>query len=179
MFGIPLHPLVVHFPVVLVVLLPISVLVALWVIGKGATPRKAWAVPMAVAAALTLSAFVATRTGELEEDRVERVVGDDALHAHEEAGERFLVLSGVLLLVAAAGFAPRTVGRAARLVTAAGAVALIAAGVQVGHSGGSLVYRHGAASAYAQPSPRTGDEAADITRLDEENEEERERGRRR
>ena len=139
MFGIPLHPLVVHFPIVLAVLLPISVVVALWAIRKGATPRRVWSVPVAIAAALTLSAWVATQTGESQEDRVERVVARGALHGHEESAERFLVLSGVLVLVAAAGLASGTVGRAARLVTAAGAVGVVAAGVQVGHSGGVLV----------------------------------------
>ena len=152
MLGIPLHPLVVHFPIVLSILLPISVLVVLWTIRKGATPRKAWAVPLAMAAALTLSAFVATETGENEEDRVEEVVARRAIHGHEEAAERFLMLSGVLLVVAAGGLLPRTAGRAARLVTAAGALGLVAAGVQVGHSGGTLVYREGAASAYVDPS---------------------------
>lgn len=152
MLGIPLHPLVVHFPIVLSVLLPLSVLVALRTIRKGATPRRAWLVPLAIAAALSLSAFAATQTGENEEDRVERVVGESALHGHEEAGERFLVMSGVLVLVAAAGLVSGTVGRAARLVTAGGAVALVVAGVQVGHSGGELVYRDGAASAYVQPA---------------------------
>lgn len=151
MFGIPLHPLVVHFPIVLAVLLPISIVVALWAIRKGATARRVWSVPVAVAAALTLSAWVATQTGESQEDRVERVVARGALHGHEEAAERFLVLSGVLVLVAAAGLARGTVGRAARFVTAAGAVGLMAAGAQVGHSGGVLVYRHGAASAYTDP----------------------------
>lgn len=150
--GIPLHPLVVHFPVVLAVLLPISVLVALWAIRRGTTPRSAWALPLVVAAALTVSAWVATETGEHEEDRVEQVVGDAAMHGHEEAAERFLVLSGVLLLVAAVGLAPRTVGEAARILTAVGAFGLLAAGVQVGHSGGELVYRHGAASAYSGPA---------------------------
>ncbi|HEX5830583.1 MAG TPA: DUF2231 domain-containing protein [Gemmatimonadaceae bacterium] len=148
MFGIPLHPLVVHFPIVLSVLLPISVVVALWYIRKGTTPRRAWAVPLAMAAALTLSSWLATQTGESEEDRVEQVVIEDIIHDHEEAGERFLVLSGVLLLVAAAGLLPRSAGQGARLVTAAGALGLVAAGVRVGHSGGELVYRHGAASAY-------------------------------
>ena len=152
MLGIPLHPLVVHFPIVLSTLLPISVLVALWSIRKGATPRKVWAVPLALAAALTLSAFVATETGENEEERVEEVVARRAIHGHEEAAERFLMLSGVLLAVAAGGLLPRTAGRAARLVTAAGALGLVAAGVQVGHSGGTLVYREGAASAYVDPS---------------------------
>ena len=151
MFGIPLHPLVVHFPIVLAVLLPISVVIALLVIRKGATPRRVWSVPVAVAAALTLSAWVATQTGESQEDRVERVVARGALHGHEEAAERFLVLSGVLVVVAAAGLARGTVGHAARLVTAAGALGMVAAGVQVGHSGGLLVYREGAASAYTGP----------------------------
>lgn len=159
MFGIPLHPLVVHFPIVLVVLLPISVVIALWAVRKGATLRRAWAVPLAFAAALTLSAWVALQTGEAQEERVEDVVGDAVLHGHEEAAERFLVLSGVLLLVAAAGMIPGTVGRAARFVTAAGALGLVAAGAQVGHSGGALVYRHGAASAYATQEPPGGPDA--------------------
>jgi hypothetical protein len=151
MFGIPLHPLVVHFPVVLALLLPISIGVALVVIRKGATPRRVWSVPLALAAALVLSAWAATQTGESQEERVERVVARGALHAHEEAAERFLVLAGVLTLVAAGGLIRGTVGRAARLVTAAGAVGVLAAGAQVGHSGGLLVYRHGAASAYTNP----------------------------
>ena len=153
MFGIPLHPLVVHFPVVLAVLLPISVVVALLLIRKGATARGVWSVPVAIATALAVSAWVATQTGESQEDRVERVVSKGALHGHEEAAERFLVLSGVLVLVTAAGLARGTLGRAARLVTAAGAVGIVVAGAQVGHSGGLLVYRHGAASAYADPLP--------------------------
>ncbi len=158
MSGIPLHPLVVHFPIVLVVLLPISIAVALWVIRKAATPRRVWSVPLALATALAVSAWVATRTGESQEDRVENVVARGALHGHEEAAERFLVLSGVLVLVTAAGLARGTVGRAARLVSAAGALGLVAAGVQVGHSGGLLVYREGAANAYANPTAtRSGD----------------------
>ena len=152
MFGIPMHPLVVHFPVVLVVLLPISIVIVLWAIRKGATARRVWAVPLALAAALALSAWAATETGEAQEDKVERVVARGALHGHEEAAERFLVLSGVLTLVVAAGLAPGLVGRAARIVSAVGAVGLVAAGVQVGHSGGLLVYREGAASAYTNPA---------------------------
>lgn len=160
MAGMPLHPLIVHFPIVLAVLLPISALVALWAIRKGATARRAWAVPLALAAALAGSAYVATETGEGDEERVEDIVGDRAMHGHEEAAERFLLLSGVVLLVAGAGLLPRTVGQAARLVATAGALGLVAAGVQVGHSGGTLVYEHGAASAYAGTAGGEGVAAA-------------------
>ena len=162
--GVPLHPLVVHFPIVLAVLLPIFALAALWAIRKGTTPGRAWTLPLAVAAALTVSAYVAGETGEREEDRVERVVTRGAVHSHEEAAERFLVLSGVLLLVASVGLVPRTVGEAARLLTTVGALGLLAAGVQVGHSGGVLVYRHGAASAYVADDARaTGEPGAVAT----------------
>ena len=158
MLGVPLHPLVVHFPVVLAVLFPISIVVALWVIRKGATVRRVWSVPVAFAAALALSAWVAIQTGETQEDRVEDVVSRGALHGHEEAADRFLVLSGVLVLVAAGGLVRGNVGRAARLVSAIGAVGVLGAGVQVGHSGGLLVYREGAASAYANTVPGTNGE---------------------
>jgi uncharacterized membrane protein len=148
----PLHPIVVHFPVVLVVLLPVFALGALLVIRRGAAARPVWALPLAVAAALTLSAWVAIQTGEQEEDRVERIVGEAALHTHEEAAERFLVLSAVLLVVAGVGMAGGTAGSAARMVATVGSLGLVLAGIQVGGTGGDLVYRHGAASAYQQAS---------------------------
>lgn len=159
MFGIPLHPLVVHFPIVLVVLLPIVAGIALWAIRRGSSVRRAWLAPLAVGVALTASAFVAVRTGSAQEDRVERVVPEGAIDGHEEAAERFLVLSGALVLVAAAGLARGTIGQAGRLLTTVGALGLVAAGVQVGHSGGTLVYRDGAASAYATPSSAAAEQS--------------------
>lgn len=149
-----------HFPIVLTFLLPISIVAALWAVRKGTPPRRGWSFPVIVAAALAVSAFVASRTGESEEERVERVVTENAIETHEEAAERFVVLSGVLLVVSLAGFLPRTVGQAARIVTTAGALGLVAAGVQVGHSGGTLVYREGAASAYTNAAAPAGERAS-------------------
>lgn len=152
MFDIPLHPVVVHFPIVLSVLLPVIALVALRAIRRGAPPRAAWGIPLAFAAALAVSSYVALKTGENEEDTAKKVVSRSAIHEHEEASERFMILSGVLLVVAAGGLLPRAPGRAARIVATTGAVGLVAAAVQVGHLGGELVYKHGAASAYVDPS---------------------------
>jgi hypothetical protein len=101
-----------------------------------------------VAAALSLSSWVAVETGEGEEEKVETVVAESAIHQHEEGGERLLVLSGVLLLVTAGGLLGGAPGRIARLGAIAGALALAAVVAQVGHTGGQLVYRDGAASAY-------------------------------
>ncbi|MGH7668257.1 MAG: DUF2231 domain-containing protein [Gemmatimonadaceae bacterium] len=155
MLSNPLHPAIVHFPVVLAVLLPLFALGALWTIRQGATPRRAWAVPVALAAALALSAWVAVQTGEAQEDRVEGVVADHALDTHEDAAELFLTLSGALVLVAAVGLAGGVVGRSARVLATGGAIALVIAAVKVGHSGGELVYRYGAASAYTEAGAHT------------------------
>jgi hypothetical protein len=163
----PLHPAVVHFPLVLVFLVPAAAVLAVWAIRRGADARRIWAIPLTLAAALDLSAFVALRTGEAEEDRVEMVVPEAALHAHEEAAERFLVLSGVLLLVAAAGLGRGDLGRAARLVTIVGALGLIGAGVQVGDAGGKLVYEHNAGSAYADRA-LTGAQASALDESDDD-----------
>jgi len=147
----PLHPAVVHFPVVLAFLLPIFAIGALIMIRRGARPHRAWSIPLALAAALALSSWVAVETGEQQSERVERVVADEPLDTHEEAAEAFLTGSVVLLLVVAAGLAPGLIGKAARGVAAAGTVALVVGAAFVGHSGGQLVYKHGAASAYASP----------------------------
>ncbi len=148
----PLHPVIVHFPVVLALLLPIFAGGALWAIRRGARPLRAWAIPAALAAALALSSWVAVETGEAAEDTVERVVPHAAMETHEDAAELFLVASGVLAVVAVAGLARGAAGRTARVSAALGTLALVALAFRVGHSGGQLVYRYGAASAYTDSS---------------------------
>lgn len=146
----PLHPALVHFPIVLTFLLPLAAFGALWYGRRNPGARTGWMLTTALAGALTASAWVAVETGEGEEELVERVVPDAPLDAHEEAAERFLLLSGGVLLLAGAGLLRGRIGTAARLATAAGSVGLVVAGALVGHSGGELVYRHGAAAAHTQ-----------------------------
>lgn len=147
----PLHPAIVHFPIVLTVLLPLFALGALWAIRRGASPMRAWGLTSAVAGALVASAWLAVQTGEGQGEKVESVVPENALESHEEAGEAFLYFAGGVLVVTLVGLARGRVGQVARLAGTAGALGLVVAGWQVGHSGGELVYRHGAASAYTQP----------------------------
>jgi uncharacterized membrane protein len=152
MLPSPLHPAVVHFPIVFAVLLPVSAFVALWTIRRGAAPFRARAVPLGLAVALTGSAWVALQSGEAEEDRVKGYVAEAPLHEHAEAAERFLVLAGVVPLVAVLGLRSGSVGAAARLVASAGTLAVLLAGIQVGSVGGKLVYERGAAQAYVSGS---------------------------
>ncbi len=167
----PLHPAVVHFPIVLSALLPIFALGALWANRRGAHSRWTWAIPLALSAVMTLSGWVSVEAGEDQGERVEDVVGESALHEHEEGGERFLVLSGLLLFVAAAGLIGGTVGTAGRYLTTAGSLVVLWAGVAVGSSGGALVYEHGAAAAYVTSPSGNAPTAA----IQENHEEEDER----
>jgi uncharacterized membrane protein len=155
----PLHPAVVHFPIVLAMLLPIVAVAVLWTLARGTSFRNAWILPTVLAGALTLSAFAALKTGEAQEDRVEPFVGEAPLHTHEEAAERFLVLSGVIFALMGAGLLGGRVGSGFRYAATLGSVALVVAGVQVGGSGGDLVYKHGAAQAYVQSEGPTADPA--------------------
>jgi uncharacterized membrane protein len=152
----PLHPAIVHFPVVLAFLLPVFAAGAVWAIRRGARPRRAWSIPFAMAVALAASAWAAVETGEAQDERVERVVAERPLSAHAEMAEAFLAASAGLALVAAAGLVGGVTGRVARIATATGAVVLVAGAARVGHTGGQLVYKYGAASAYTTNS-------ADIT----------------
>ncbi len=144
----PLHPAIVHLPMALAVLLPIFAVVALVAVHRGARPLRSWGVAAAMFAALSISAWASMETGEDQEDAVEAVVPDAALDTHEDAAEQFLWLSVAVLGVAAVGLLGGRVGSTARVVATAGALGLLFVGYRVGHSGGELVYRHGAASAY-------------------------------
>jgi uncharacterized membrane protein len=149
----PLHPAIVHFPIVLVAFLPLIAAVVLWKIHDGAR-RRLWGSVVLTAALLTVSAWVAKETGENEEETVERVVAERAIHDHEEAAERFLLGSWIVLGLAAVGLAPGLAGRGGRALALIGSFALVYFGWRVGDLGGKLAYQEGAATAYvtsAQP----------------------------
>lgn len=166
----PLHPAVVHLPLALAVLLPFFAVLALWAIRRGVSTTAAWGVPVLLAVLLTGSAWVALQTGESDEERVEEVVSEAAIHEHEEAAERFLLLAGVVTLLAGVGLARGTLGSAGRILATVGTVAVLAAGVQVGARGGELVYTHGAARVYADDGPASAARSEEGERREEERE---------
>jgi Predicted membrane protein len=161
----PLHPAVVHFPVVLAFLLPVAAVVAIWTIRNGSRVSRAWLVPLAVALGLSLSSWVSVETGEDQNERVERVVREQPLETHEDGAEAFLIASLVVLVVTAGGLVRGRVGTISRIAAGVGSVALVAGAAYVGHSGGQLVYKYGAASAYTSPSatPTTDNQSAKPT----------------
>lgn len=144
----PLHPALVHFPIVLALLAPLLAAGFFWAIQSGRFPARAWLAVVVFQAVVFGSAWLTAETGEEEEERVERVISEDPIEEHEEAAEWFIWLTAVTLPFAAAGILAGSPGSSARALTIAGTLASAVAVGQVGHTGGLLVYEHGAAIAY-------------------------------
>jgi hypothetical protein len=152
------HPKVVHLPVALAVLMPLvagGLAVAWW---RGWLAKRAWVVAVVLQAILVASGFVAMRTGEAEEERVEGVVAERFIEAHEEAAEVFVWAGvAVLALTLGAGVVRRErLARGLAVGATIGTLVVLGLGYRVGEAGGSLVYEHGAASAYTSPGPNGG-----------------------
>lgn len=144
----PLHPAVIHLPLVLAALAPLVVGALLVVVVRRPALGRLWWAVIAVHALLAVSAWAAAESGEREEERVEKVVAERHIEAHEEAAEVLIGAAFASLLLAAGGLLPGRIGASARFLTLAGALLTAGLAVRVGHSGGELVYRHGAAAAY-------------------------------
>ncbi len=152
----PLHPAMVHMPIALAVLLPFFAIGALLAIRRGAKAAPVWRIVVLLVVVMSVSSMVAVKTGEDQEDAVEEVVDHDIIHEHEELGERLRLLSWITVVVSVVGLAGGTMGLAGRGLTVVLAGAMAATAVSVGHSGGELVYVHGAASAYVTESGAPG-----------------------
>jgi len=151
----PLHPAVVHLPIALALLVPMVALFALLAMRLGIVPVRGWTFVVLLQVLLVGSAWLAIETGEDQEERVEKVVAERHIEEHEEAAEWLLRAAAVALVVIGAGLAPGRIGGVARPLGFALSLGVAAAAANTGHSGGLLVYQHGAASAYTQDAPPT------------------------
>jgi len=139
----PLHPAIVHFPIVLILLGTVAAIIAVFV--------RRWHLPWIAAALLILGAiggFAATWTGSQAEETIGELPEstEQILEEHEEWGERarnVAAFAAVLAVLAA------SLGRFPLISRpTAFAVAMLALGAsycvaQAGHYGGLLVYKHG------------------------------------
>lgn len=153
MEGIPLHPALVHIPLGLSVVMPVLAAAIAVALLKGWATKPMWLAVIALQAVVLVGGLAAMNTGEEEEEVVEKVVDERFIEEHEERAEAFVWSAGVTLALSAAVLVlgPQQVGAAA-LVTAAAAAVTLGLGYRVGHSGGELVFKHGAGSAYAGPA---------------------------
>jgi len=148
----------VHLPIALAVLMPLlttGLLVAWW---REWLPKRTWLLAVVAQALLFGTGVLAMRTGEADEDRVEHLVPESSIEAHEEAAEGFVWAAGVVVALTLLTLVLRDpkAARIAGVVTVAGTVAVLFLGYRVGNAGGELVYRHGAAAAYTNAAPQPG-----------------------
>ncbi len=116
------------------------------------------------------SGILALRSGEAEEDRVERVVAERFIEEHEEAAELFVWSSGgvlVLMLLAGALGSRRSALPAAAVATV-GTLVVLGLGYRTGQAGGSLVYEQGAGQAYTGARAPTADPPTEFQRRDDD-----------
>ncbi len=147
-FDLPLHPILVHFPIALLVT---GFLIDL----AGAILKRPWLTHAGLLLLVigSIGTVAATRSGEAAEDEiVETPAIHEVLEEHEEGGKRtmwfFLVLTAVRGALTWWGrFTP--VMRWIFLVLWAAGLALL---LETAYHGGELVYRHGAGVASA-PAP--------------------------
>ncbi|MGB8328869.1 MAG: DUF2231 domain-containing protein [Polyangiales bacterium] len=160
------HPKVVHLPIALAVLMPLlsgGVILGWW---RGWFDRRVWVLVFALQAVLVGSGVLAMNTGEREEERIEEVVAERYIEAHEEAAEAFVWASAALLVLMAGPLVLKE-GRARQAVSLGaflGTLLVFGLGFKAGEAGGELVYAHGAAQAYVTGEsgtlPVTGAEEA-------------------
>lgn len=173
MFDLPLHPIVVHFPIVLGVLLPFLAILLWLAIKKWDWTPKVWALVSAVALVYCLFATAAVLLGEEDEEKVEKVISEEVIEAHEEAGELIPWLAGTLLLVSLGGFTVKysKQAKAAVIVLSLAGIVPLA---NAGHTGGELVYEHGAAIAHLSPKHKAAIRSGTILELHEKGDHEHE-----
>ncbi len=159
-FGLPIHPLIVHATVVAV---PVT---ALLLAATLLSPRvRAWAgpLPLVLAVASTILAPLSTSTGE----NLEHMVGESKLvEEHAELGDMLVWWCIGMLIVAAASYFLR---RNRRELARGASIALVAAGVVVslgtlvqvvliGHSGAEAAWHGVATSSASGQSGSDGDD---------------------
>lgn len=144
----PQHPMFVHFPLALIwisLLLAVLIIVG---IKKWNWQKSVWGLLVVLYGVQVMTTYISMKLGENEEDKVEKIVGENNFEAHEEAAEQFMFFT---LFLFALSFAPLFFKKQE---TAWVSLVLIAnllgafISIGVGHSGGKLVYRYNAASAY-------------------------------
>lgn len=152
------HPKLVHLPMALAILMPLVAGGLLLAWRRGWLPARTWLVATALQAILVGSGVLSLRSGEAEEERVEGIVGEAPLEAHEEAAQLFVAASGGVLALMGVAWAlsSRRAGTASAFAATLGTLVVLVLGYRTGQAGGELVYRHGAAQAYVDAAAPAG-----------------------
>ena len=158
-----LHPLIVHFPIALLVVVPLFVVIGMF--AKAERGRSFLITALILMALGTVSTFVATSTGEAAKEPAESKPGVEAvLEQHEDLAETTQVaFSALTLIYAAILFAPRLLPRPlpprVAMALPIAFLALYSAGLlllmNTAHQGGRLVHELGVATQASSSAVRS------------------------
>ncbi len=148
--GVPLHPALVHLPIGLAIILPFFFAVFLFMIYRGKMEAKQWWIPVILQLVLVFASFAALRSGESEEEHVEKAVPEAALEEHEEVAHYFFYLILITFLVSAGALKDTKVAGLLRSGAVVLSLATLGTGLYAGKLGGELVFKHGAADVYSK-----------------------------
>jgi uncharacterized membrane protein len=150
MFSLPLHPAIVHIPLGLAFAIPLLALIVWFALRKNFMSPHCWWMVVFFQIVLLGSGFVAMETGEDEEHTVERIVAEEIIEQHEERAEIFVWISGAIAALLGLGaIAPQAFSPWLKNMGLLAVVINFFLALWVGHSGGELVYKHNAGSAYS------------------------------
>jgi uncharacterized membrane protein len=139
----PLHPAVVHFPIVLIFFGTLVSVLAIFT-RRGALPQFTAAILILAAAA---AQFAVITGGDEADDVIQRMPDARRLvHDHAEWGERtrtVAVVAAIVAVVALAFYRMRGFRRLFALVTTLIAATACYCAVEAAQHGGAMVYHHG------------------------------------
>jgi uncharacterized membrane protein len=143
----PLHPMIVHFPLVLALLMPLTIIYAVFIADKKNRNSKIWLGILVTAVALSATSFLSMELGEGNEEIVEKVVSEHQIEEHEESAETFTYSTVASVLLAGLVFFGKF-GNIPKFGLILTSFFTLAMAFPTGHSGAELVYKYNAGAAY-------------------------------
>jgi len=147
--SLPYHPLIVHFPVAISVILPILSTLILYFIMKKSFSSQLWIIALVFQGLTVATGYLALETGEMDEEKVEKVLSKKLIHEHEEAAEIFVGASVIVFVLGVLSlFIKESYRSKLRIASSVLSLVLPLLVYRAGHLGGELVYKHGAGNAF-------------------------------
>lgn len=153
--SLPLHPVVVHVPLGVCVIMPLVLVVLTLALKRGWATKRAFLLAGLMQAVVVVGAGVSIVTGEVDEERIEATVPEALVEPHERLGQVFLAASALsLVLVVLTAVVRASWTKRLAIASTLASLGVVGAAIAVGHTGGELVYRRGAAAGYAVGWPK-------------------------
>lgn len=158
MFDLPLHPIAVHFPIAIGMLMPLLIIIVILGIKRWSWPQQIWNVLVVFQFVCVVSSFAAVNLGEKDEDRIKSSVSSEMLEEHEELGEKVPWTSGILLIVMLVPLFTQRKQKMFMAFSLACSLGLCVHLIVTGHTGGKLVYSNSQSLNGASSDPAESDE---------------------